>query len=500
MKTFKFLLVASVFLLSSLGLLVPATGVEELPEQIPGWGVATNWPTRVLDPGQSLSVKVTVRPSIVEAFLSPEQFLRVETIIVGIFREPDVVAGGGSAEIFFPGGQVEVVREFSVQVSVQEPVDPGRYDFETIVGASLMEDTSSGIRTVRTGALYDSGSVWIGGEEQQEITESLGPVSVTLKVVFPATAQPGDTVTGEATIIPDTTIQQLGGEFTVEGSKLSIERLGISREIVPVGTSFTGVRTFPVSVDIPGDAEPGTYAWTASAKATGRAMLFSVTRPVTVSGSFEVVEPFPIAEGSVCVIATAAFGSEMDANVEAMRRLRDDRVMTTFTGSNFMQAFNAWYYSWSPPVADLIRTNEILRQAARLVLYPVVASVGAAEKTYSALPFNEELAATASILTAASISGAAYIAPLILALGFISERLHLRNPSQAWRHKNHLILFFFLAASALTLLGGATHSAELNTIGVTTLALATTVSIALVTAETVTRIRERATAILVRQS
>ena len=140
-------------------------------------------------------MKVTDRQGFVEAFLSPERFLRVDQIIVGIFREPDVVAGHGSTTV---STDVEAVREFSVPVSVEGSVVPGRYDFETIVVASLWERTASGIRELRSGVFCDSGSVWIRGEEEQEVTESLGPVRVALKFVFPTTVQPGETITGEA--------------------------------------------------------------------------------------------------------------------------------------------------------------------------------------------------------------------------------------------------------------------------------------------------------------
>ena len=53
-------------------------------------------------------------------------------------------------------------------------------------------------------------------------------------------------------------------------------------------------------------------------------------------------------EGGGCLIATAAFGSEMAPQVQFLRELRDNTVMTTQSGTTFMTGFNQFYYSFSP--------------------------------------------------------------------------------------------------------------------------------------------------------
>jgi peptide/nickel transport system substrate-binding protein len=44
-----------------------------------------------------------------------------------------------------------------------------------------------------------------------------------------------------------------------------------------------------------------------------------------------------------CVIATATFGSELSPEVQFLRTFRDQKVMVTFAGSQFMVVFNASY-------------------------------------------------------------------------------------------------------------------------------------------------------------
>ena len=53
-------------------------------------------------------------------------------------------------------------------------------------------------------------------------------------------------------------------------------------------------------------------------------------------------------EGGGCLIATAAFGSEMAPQVQFLREIRDGKVMATESGTAFMTGFNQFYYSFSP--------------------------------------------------------------------------------------------------------------------------------------------------------
>jgi len=87
-------------------------------------------------------------------------------------------------------------------------------------------------------------------------------------------------------------------------------------------------------------------------------------------------------EGGGCLIATAAFGSELEPRIQSMRELRDGTVMSTSSGAAFMSGFNAVYYSFSPAVADLEREHPAFRDAVRAFITPMISSLsilGAAE-------------------------------------------------------------------------------------------------------------------------
>ena len=79
-------------------------------------------------------------------------------------------------------------------------------------------------------------------------------------------------------------------------------------------------------------------------------------------------------EGGGCLIATAAFGSEMSPQVQQLREIRDNIVMQTSSGKSFMTGFNQIYYSFSPYVADYERENLIFKEAVKVTLTPMLAS------------------------------------------------------------------------------------------------------------------------------
>ena len=104
--------------------------------------------------------------------------------------------------------------------------------------------------------------------------------------------------------------------------------------------------------------------------------------------------------------------------------------MKTFAGRNFMTAFNAFYYSWSPYVARAEYENPILRSLIRSSIYPLLFILDLSK--YAAEPFSPipELGALISGLVASSLIGLIYLAPPILAIWLI---LRLRGRRVALR-------------------------------------------------------------------
>jgi len=79
--------------------------------------------------------------------------------------------------------------------------------------------------------------------------------------------------------------------------------------------------------------------------------------------------------GGGCLIATAAFGSELSPQVQFLREIRDNTVLQTESGSAFMAGFNQFYYSFSPAIADYERENLVFKEAVKLTLTPLLTSL-----------------------------------------------------------------------------------------------------------------------------
>ena len=83
-------------------------------------------------------------------------------------------------------------------------------------------------------------------------------------------------------------------------------------------------------------------------------------------------------EGGGCLVATAAYGTELAPQVQRLRELRDSPPLASGPGRALVSGINAAYYAFSPAVADLERQSPALREAVRLLAGPAIAAAGMA--------------------------------------------------------------------------------------------------------------------------
>ncbi|GEM_PF-1241332 len=151
-----------------------------------------------------------------------------------------------------------------------------------------------------------------------------------------------------------------------------------------------------------------------------------------------------------CIVATATYGSELSPEVSFLRRFRDTRVLATYSGVRFYAAFDAFYYSWSPSVAQFMHENPWTVPPMRAVLYPLILGLHAAyAASQPLLEVNTEAGVyLAGFLSAAAI-GAVYLTPLAAATLLLARRLGRGfDPARAATVLAATLPVFLLASAA----------------------------------------------------
>ncbi len=494
------LFLAIILALSYFPSMARANGIMDLG--VVEWNIKTGFPSgRILQPGMTRSVRHTVHHSPLFEILGPQRYIKIDSIDLKIYRVED---GEGRVELAHDvadpsSSPLYHGAEISTSIEIPSDAAPGRCTFETTADATVWEydKKKKAWKSVGKISLKDIGEVWVKGT--LEVRGSRAPLDFegmySGYAKLPFAVYPGEQPTGEVyvrnllgtpkvwTLRIEKVVIRFGhypkGELIgetqgPEGPPVKSQTLQVTGPVIPLDaptglwgiTTTIYVRSFPT-----GDAtsEEEEIVW-----------------PFRIWSSLHVVERTP----DECVIATAAFGSPMSPQVARMRRFRNERVMTTFTGRNFMGVFNTWYYSWGRHVADGIRDDDQMRAVTRVALYPVMGAMKAAEGTYFVLSFHGELAAAVSILSAAFVCGALYIAPVVLVLNLILRRLGLASIPGIVKHVDWLLILVFMA-STLTLFGGLIHSVGVNTFGMTLLAVVVTYAAASLVVEVlVPRLRD----------
>lgn len=117
-----------------------------------------------------------------------------------------------------------------------------------------------------------------------------------------------------------------------------------------------------------------------------------------------------------CIIATAAYGSEMSPEVAYMRIVRDNMIGSTNIVRILVGCWNIFYYSWSPIVAQLKDKSDTLKFTFKALLLPLLGIAHITAQEYTSLMWlNHELASITAFVTAAVLSISVYlISPFLI--------------------------------------------------------------------------------------
>ena len=131
-----------------------------------------------------------------------------------------------------------------------------------------------------------------------------------------------------------------------------------------------------------------------------------------------------------CVIATAAYGSDLRDEVKLMQDVRDGMAGSSRTGALLVGAWNAFYYTWSPALARLVSGSKLMQTIFRVAVLPLMFIVRVAAEVFwtlvniTGLP---DLASFAAFTVAALLSVITYVVfPALLAARLMKDRLPRR--------------------------------------------------------------------------
>ncbi len=184
--------------------------------------------------------------------------------------------------------------------------------------------------------------------------------------------------------------------------------------------------------------------------------------------------PPPIQEPSGCLIATAAFGSELTPQVQYLRNFREQYILSTASGSAFISAFNAVYYSFSPQVADYEREQPWLQNVVKAGLYPLFGMLVASERAHFAI--GGEAGAIVAGAFASSMIGSLYLLPAGIA---VSKKVRVR------------LLLVIVGAAASSLVAALALAPSALPISTSAFVLAVAGSSAILAAKAVLAIKRR---------
>jgi len=99
--------------------------------------------------------------------------------------------------------------------------------------------------------------------------------------------------------------------------------------------------------------------------------IFHAVSGTTTPGTLAVTQTGGTENGS-CLIATAAFGGALSPEVLMIHDIRDNKLMKTEFGQNFMSSFNSFYYTFAITVANWQYENPVFKESVRVFITPAI--------------------------------------------------------------------------------------------------------------------------------
>ena len=185
----------------------------------------------------------------------------------------------------------------------------------------------------------------------------------------------------------------------------------VSPSIIWTVSSTTSITSYQTNTILTGTTI------TATSVSTWLTTVSTTSSTTTVSTTSTIVT----ATQGRCFIASAAYGSELAEPVQSLRDFRDKIVTSSFSGTQFMKVFNAFYYSFSPTVADHVASSPSVAMITRGLLYPMVEALRLASLVACSCGLPLEIAVIIVGILSSSIIGVAYLGAALLVVSHLKS-------------------------------------------------------------------------------
>jgi len=128
---------------------------------------------------------------------------------------------------------------------------------------------------------------------------------------------------------------------------------------------------FDLQFKLPKSGSDGQYSVTINFESDGKRISETTYLNQGIPRNTENSDP----KGGGCLIATATYGTELAPQVQLLREVRDNTLLSTTSGSSFIIGFNHFYYLFSPTISDWERENPLFKETIRVFITPMITTL-----------------------------------------------------------------------------------------------------------------------------
>ncbi|MEM2982751.1 MAG: CFI-box-CTERM domain-containing protein [Candidatus Bathyarchaeia archaeon] len=197
-------------------------------------------------------------------------------------------------------------------------------------------------------------------------------------------------------------------------------------------------------------------------------------RVTAIGGGFEKTVEAKISgvQPSRCLIVAATHGTALQPIIQHLRAYRENIIVKTFTGREFINFLHKWYYTFSPEIAEYEAEHGPLRTVVRRLIHPFIAILYLTVKTHEHVRVPGETSTLTVGAIAGILVGAVYVAPTIQLVKLLTDR---RFKKVRFDCTNLIVLITFSGLVTATL-GAVIHSGELAVSGMVQIILGSTLT------------------------